>query len=196
MRLKRILEAFAERILCPEAHRNAWRNWISEGAQPTFGSQPPRQGGFTAPRFLDNEKTALSGCFFEEFSYENVNLYKGKLADSISFDFSPPMSLFLLMMLVYRRNMSEVCRFSKTFLKKLKRFLEFFNTSLYFIYIFPCHVFFIHLYTDISTFLPCSPLCKILMLQIPLQKMPAQLNHPLISGTVLEHNRSPLCRIR
>ena len=148
------------------------------------------------PRFLDNEKTALSGCFFEEFSYENVNLYKGKLADSISFDFSPPMSLFLLMMLVYRRNMSEVCRFSKTFLKKLKRFLEFFNTSLYFIYIFPCHVFFIHLYTDISTFLPCSPLCKILMLQIPLQKIPAQLNHPLISGTVLEHNRSPLCIIR
>ena len=76
------------------------------------------------PRFLDNEKTALSGCFFEEFSYENVNLYKGKLADSISFDFSSLMSLFLLMMLVYRKNMSEVCRFSKTFLKKLERFFR------------------------------------------------------------------------
>ena len=79
MRLKRILKAFAERILCHEAHRNVWRNWISEGAQPTFGSQPPRQGGFTASRFLGNEKTALPGCFFEEFSYENVNLYKRKI---------------------------------------------------------------------------------------------------------------------
>ena len=70
------------------------------------------------------KKQPVKGCFFEEFSYENVNLYKGKLADSISFDFSPPMSLFLLMMLVYRRNMSEVCRFSKTFLKKLERFFR------------------------------------------------------------------------
>ena len=31
------------------------------------------------PRFLGNEKTALPGCFFEEFSYENVNLYKRKI---------------------------------------------------------------------------------------------------------------------
>ena len=79
MRLKSILEAVAERIGCSEARRNAWRNWISEGARPTFGSQPPRQGGFTVPRFLGNEKTALPGCFFEEFSYENVNLYKRKI---------------------------------------------------------------------------------------------------------------------
>ena len=38
MRLKSILEAFAERIGCFEAHRNAWRNWILEGAHRTFGS--------------------------------------------------------------------------------------------------------------------------------------------------------------
>ena len=38
MRLKRILEAFAERIGCFEAHRNAWCNWILEGAHRTFGS--------------------------------------------------------------------------------------------------------------------------------------------------------------
>ena len=31
MRLKRILEAVAERICCPEAHRSVWRNWILEG---------------------------------------------------------------------------------------------------------------------------------------------------------------------
>ena len=31
-----------------------------------------------------NEKTALADCFFEEFSYENVNLYKGKLAFLVS----------------------------------------------------------------------------------------------------------------
>ena len=43
MRLKRILEAFAERILCFEAHRNVWRNWILEGAHPTFGSQIPNR---------------------------------------------------------------------------------------------------------------------------------------------------------
>ena len=40
MRFKSILEAFAERIGCFEAHRNAWRNWILEGAHRTFGSQP------------------------------------------------------------------------------------------------------------------------------------------------------------
>ena len=39
-RLKSILEAFAERIGCFEVHRNAWRNWILEGAHRTFGSQP------------------------------------------------------------------------------------------------------------------------------------------------------------
>ena len=39
MRLKRILEAVAERICCPEAHRSVWRNWILEGAHRTFGSQ-------------------------------------------------------------------------------------------------------------------------------------------------------------
>ncbi len=38
MRLKQILEAVAERIRCPEAHRNVQRNWISEGAHRTFGS--------------------------------------------------------------------------------------------------------------------------------------------------------------
>ncbi len=38
--LSKNLEAFAERICCPEAHRNAWRNWILEGAHRTFGSQP------------------------------------------------------------------------------------------------------------------------------------------------------------
>ncbi len=40
MRLKSILEAVAERIGCFEAHRNAWRNWIFQGAPHTFGSQP------------------------------------------------------------------------------------------------------------------------------------------------------------
>ena len=43
MRLKRILEAFAERILCFEAHRNVWRNWIFPGAHPTFSSQLPNR---------------------------------------------------------------------------------------------------------------------------------------------------------
>ena len=33
---------------------------------------------------LLHEKTALAGWFSDEFSYENVNLYKGKLAISIS----------------------------------------------------------------------------------------------------------------
>ena len=37
--------------------------------------------------FSHNEKTALSDCFFEEFSYENVNLYKGKLAFLVSMNF-------------------------------------------------------------------------------------------------------------
>ena len=43
MRLKSILEAVAERIGCFEAHRNVWRNWILEGAHPTFGSQIPNR---------------------------------------------------------------------------------------------------------------------------------------------------------
>ena len=40
MRLKSILEAFAERIGCSGAHRSSRRNWILEGSHPPFCSQP------------------------------------------------------------------------------------------------------------------------------------------------------------
>lgn len=74
------------------------------------------------PRFLDNEKTALPGCFFEEFSYENVNLYKGKLAFLVSTILNAYINkclsvVLLLIIVIYKINVYELCRFSKTFLK-------------------------------------------------------------------------------
>lgn len=69
-----------------------------------------------------NEKTALADCFFEEFSYENVNLYKGKLAFLVSTILNAYINkclsvVLLLIIVIYKINVYELCRFSKTFLK-------------------------------------------------------------------------------
>ena len=81
--------------------------------------------------FSHNEKTALSDCFFEEFSYENVNLYKGKLAFLVSMNFRCLHHqqvlvccsvVLLLIVLIYKINVYELCRFSKTFLKFQKNY--------------------------------------------------------------------------
>ena len=72
--------------------------------------------------FFCNEKTALADCFFEEFSYENVNLYKGKLAFLVSTILNAYINkclsvVLLLIIVIYKINVYELCRFSKTFLK-------------------------------------------------------------------------------
>ena len=57
-----------------------------------------------------------------QFSYENVNLYKGKLAFLVSTILNAYINkclsvVLLLIIVIYKINVYELCRFSKTFLK-------------------------------------------------------------------------------
>lgn len=73
----------------------------------------------------NNEETPVTSLFrgsSEEFSYENVNLYKGKLAFLISTILNAYINkclsvVLLLIIVIYKINVYELCRFSKTFLK-------------------------------------------------------------------------------
>ena len=74
--------------------------------------------------FLPREKTALSDCFFEEFSYENVSSIKRKLLpfSQMKRGFLFSVCSLHLMILLYAWNVSKVCRFSKRILKNSKVF--------------------------------------------------------------------------
>lgn len=73
----------------------------------------------------NNEETPVTSLFrgsSEEFSYENVNLYKGKLAFLVSTILNAYINkclsvVLLLIIVIYKINVYELCRFSKTFLK-------------------------------------------------------------------------------